>query len=49
MLLSFAPVQLPLLASATSLARELTKLNVHVTVSDPFIYLKQLKYVDRME
>jgi len=48
-LLPFAPVQLPLLASTASLARELTRLNVHVMVSDPFIYLnKQLKYVDRM-
>jgi len=49
LLLPFAPVQLPLLASTASLARELTRLNVHVMVSDPFIYLnKQLKYVDRM-
>lgn len=47
-MLSFAPVQLPLLASTTSLAHELTRLKVPVTVSNLFIYLKQLKYVDRM-
>lgn len=48
LLLSFAPAQLPLLAS-TSLARELTRLSVPVMsmVSDSFIYPKQLKRVEK--